>query len=76
MIEAWMLGTNFPILAAIVEYGLVMILQNKKVSCSMLGKDPEDFNNNLKKIDNFAFIISFIYQIVFSIVYWVIAHSL
>ena len=76
LIEVWMLGTNFPILAAIVEYGVVLILQTRKIACSMFPKDQEDQAKLLRKIDNIALITSFIYQIIFSILYWIIAHAL
>ena len=75
LIELWMLGTNFPILAAIVEYGYVLILQTRKIE-SMCGLEEVDGLNYLKKVDNFALIVSFVYQIFFGLIYWIIAHSL
>ena len=75
LIELWMLGTNFPILAAIVEYGYVLILQTRKIA-SLYGKDLDDYNDYLKKVDTIALIVSFIYQILFVCIYWIIAHSL
>ena len=75
LIELWMLGTNFPILAAIVEYACLLLLQARKVT-ALQGKLLDNFNQHLKKIDNIAFIISFAYQIIFTFLYWVIAKSL
>ena len=75
LIELWMLGTNFPILAAIVEYGYVLVLQSRKIA-SMCGNEEVDGLIYLKKVDNFAFILSFVYQIFFVCIYWIIAHSL
>ena len=75
LIELWMLGTNFPILAAIVEYGYVLVLQTRKIA-SMCGNEEVDGLIYLKKVDNFAFLLSFVYQIFFVCIYWIIAHSL
>ena len=75
LIELWMLGTNFPILAAIVEYACLLLLQSRKVT-DLQGKLLDNFNQHLKKIDNIALIISFAYQIIFTFLYWVIAKSL
>ena len=75
LIEVWMLGTNFPILAAIVEYGYIMILQNRKIE-HLQRKELDNFNQHLKRIDNLALFTSFIYQILFVSFYWIIAFSL
>ena len=70
-----MLGTNFPILAAIVEYGYVLVLQTRKIAY-MCENEKEESLIFLKKVDNLALIVSFVYQVFFGLIYWIIAHSL
>ena len=75
LIELWMLGTNFPILAAIVEYGYVLVLQTRKIAY-MCENEKEESLIFLKKVDNLALIVSFVYQVFLGLIYWIIAHSL
>ena len=58
-LEIWMLGTHFPILFAILEYGLMLSFDkaNLKTFDSM-------------KWDKYALIIFAIYQLIFQIAYW------
>ena len=75
LIEVWLLGTSFPILAAIIEYAYIMSLQNKK-SSKMWGKELEDHSEYLKKVDQIAFLSASIYLLIFFLIYWLIALSL
>ena len=75
MIEAWLLGTSFPILAAIVEYAYIMFIQNRKNS-KIFGKEKEDHLEYLNKVDKIAFISASIYLLIFFLTYWLIALTL
>ena len=63
-IEIWMIGTQIPILLALVEYGFILHL--KKIS-------KQNLDDKIKKLDYATMIISFIYFIVFTTIYWIVA---
>ena len=75
LIEVWLLGTSFPILAAIMEYAYIMNLQNKMRPMSY-GKELEDHLGYLKKVDKVAFISCSVYLLIFFLVYWSVALAL
>ena len=78
-IEIWMIGTQVPILLALVEYGFILYL--KKTSKTFedknknleVGDPKENLDDNIKKLDFVTMIISFFYLTTFSVVYWIVA---
>ena len=76
-IEIWMIGTQVPILLALVEYGFILYL--KRISKTLedqnenleLGDPKENLDDNIKKLDFATMIISFFYLTTFSVVYWI-----
>lgn len=61
-LEVWMLGTHFPILFAISEYGIILSLDKFKV----------DLGDH-KKLDRISQMVFIGYQITFQGIYWVTA---
>jgi hypothetical protein len=78
-IEIWMIGTQIPILLALVEYGFILYL--KKISKKFedknetleLGKPKEKLDDKIKKLDFATMIFSLIYFIIFATIYWIVA---
>ena len=73
-IEIWMLGTQFPILLALLEYGFVLYMKKvTKVS-------DENYTNNheekIKKLDLVTMLVSFGCFIMFSFIYCIVALNL
>ena len=58
-IEIWMLGSQFPILLALFEYGLILLFK----------KIDKKSDMQIKKFDFAAMIISFLIFLTFSLVY-------
>ena len=78
-IEIWMIGTQIPILLALVEYGFILYLkkmskkfQNKNVRLE-LDKPKKNLDDKIKTLDFAIMIISFIYFIMFAAIYWLVA---
>ena len=75
-VEIWMLGTQFPILLALFEYGFVLYL--KKIAKQGDGQIqvPNQLESNLddkiKWLDFITMIISFVCFIIFASLYWII----
>ena len=65
-IEIWMLGTQFPILLALFEYGFVLYL--KKIA----KQDEPNLDDKIKWLDFITMIISFVCFITFASLYWII----
>ena len=78
-IEIWMIGTQIPILLALVEYGFILYL--KKISDKFedkkgtleLGKPKQNLDDKIKTLDFVTMIISLIYFLTFAAVYWIVA---
>ena len=78
-IEIWMIGTQIPILLALVEYGFILYL--KKISMKFedtnemleLGKPKQKLDDKIKMLDFATMIISFIYFTTFAVIYWIVA---
>ena len=70
-IEIWMLGTQFPILLALLEYGFVLYM--KKVTKVSDENDTNDYEEKIKKLDLVTMLVSFGCFIIFSSVYCIIA---
>ena len=78
-IEIWMIGTQIPILLALVEYGFILYLkkmskkfENKNVRLE-LDKPKKNLDDKIKTLDFAIMIISFIYFIMFAAIYWLVA---
>ena len=79
-VEIWMLGSQFPILLALFEYGFVLYLKKiaKKVDeqKNMMSLDDEsvktkpDLDEQIKKLDFATMIFSFVFFVLFAILYW------
>ena len=70
-IEIWMLGTQFPILVALFEYGVVLYL--KKVVKISDQNEMKSFEEKIKKLDLATMIFSFCSFMVFASIYWIVA---
>ena len=75
-VEIWMLGTQFPILLALFEYGFVLYL--KKIAKQgdgqnqMLNQDESNLDDKIKWLDFITMTISFVCFITFASLYWII----
>ena len=84
-VEIWMLGSQFPILLALFEYGFVLYFKKiaKKVDeqKNMMSLDDEfvrakpDLDEQIKKLDFATMIFSFVFFVLFAILYWTILLS-
>ena len=80
-IEIWMIGTQIPILLALVEYGFILYL--KKISMKFkdtnemleLGKPKQNLDEKIKMLDFATMIVSFIYFTTFAVIYWIVANN-
>ena len=72
-IEVWMIGTQFPILLALFEYGLILYWKK-------MAKNTDDENDieskqlldkKIKYLDFATMILSLVTFIVFAIFYWI-----
>ena len=70
-IEIWMLGTQFPILVALFEYGVVLYL--KKVVKISDQNEMKSFEEKIKKLDLATMRFSFCYFMIFISTYWIFA---
>ena len=84
-VEIWMFGSQFPILFALCEYGFVLYLKKvaKKVDeeKNMMIMDGEvvkakpDLEDKIKKLDFVTMIFSFVFFVLFAILYWTLLLS-
>ena len=87
-IEIWLLGIQFPIILAIVEYGILLTMKrmqkkdNGQVKIQVIhsGNHPQirekaiwDLDQMGKTMDKWSFISSLSFMIIFTIVYWSVA---
>ena len=73
-IEIWMLGTQFPILLALFEYGFVLYL--KKVAKVSDQNQTTSFGAKIKMLDLVTMLVSFCCFIMFTLIYWIVAMNL
>ena len=73
-IEVWMLGSQFPILLALFEYGVVLYL--KKVANVSDQNQTTSFCEKIKLLDFVTMISSFCFFIMFALTYCIIALNL
>jgi hypothetical protein len=80
-IELWMLGTQFPILIALLEYGYILYLykfpntSDNKITPMDLKRSNPEFDKRIKRLDCVTMTISFFSFITFATIYWIIALS-
>ena len=78
-IELWMLGTQFPILVALLEYGYILYLYKfANISADkikpMYFKQPNpELDKKIKRLDCITMTISFFSFVIFATIYWIIA---
>ena len=73
-IEIWMLGTQFPILLALIEYGFVLYM--KKVTKVSDENYTNNYEEEIKKLDLVTMLVSFGCFIMFSFIYCIVALNL
>ena len=66
-IEIWMVGIHFPILLAIFEYGLLLVLQKYFNKESERTEEIEEFG---RKLDICTFFFSLAFMLTFNVIYW------
>ena len=77
-IEVWMLGSQFPILLALFEYGFVLYLQkvDQKIEVQKHMMEPNDSKSSLeekiKHLDFVTMVISLSLFVTFVLVYWIV----
>ena len=77
-IEVWIIGTQFPILLALFEYGFVLylkkIVKESEDGSQTLNMDEKilDLDERIKQLDFATMIISFFSFIAFASFYWII----
>ena len=70
-IEIWMLGTQFPILLALFEYGFVLCY--KKTVKITDQNEAKILEENFRKLDLITMIVSFCCFMMFASIYWIVA---
>ena len=72
-IEVWMIGTQFPILLALFEYGIVLywIKISKKSKNYNDVESKENLDEKIKRLDFATLIFSLVCFVTFSIFYWI-----
>ena len=72
-IEIWMIGTQFPILLSLCEYGLILYWKKiaKKPGNQNEIESKEKLDEQIKCLDFAMLIFSFVYFIIFAIIYWI-----
>ena len=73
-IEIWMLGTQFPILLALLEYGFVLCY--KKVVKIADKNEAKNLEEKIRKLDLVTMIVSFCVFMMFALIYWIVALTL
>ena len=78
-IEIWMIGTQIPILLALVEYGFILYLkktskkfEDKNVTLA-LDKPKKNLDDKIKTLDFATMTVSCVYFIAFAVIYWIVA---
>ena len=76
-IELWMVGSQFPILLALFEYGFILYLKKtvRKVENHNQKMDIDDskpdMSERIKTLDFVTMTISFLFIVLFSSTYWI-----
>ena len=80
-IELWMVGSQFPILLALFEYGFILYLKKtaRKVEDHNQKMDTDDskpdISDRIKMLDFVTMTISFLFIVFFSSTYWIVLHK-
>ena len=70
-IEIWMIGTQFPILLALCEYGFILYWKKIERKSGNQNESKEKLDEQIKSLDFAMLIFSFVYFIIFAIIYWI-----
>ena len=70
-IEIWMLGTHFPILLALFEYGFLLCY--KKIVKIADQNEAKNLEEKIRKLDLVTMIVSFCFFMMFASIYWIVA---
>ena len=73
-IEIWMIGSQFPISLALLEYGFVLFL--KKVVKISNQNEANIFDKKIKMLDMVTMIFNFCFFVIFTLIYWIAALTL
>ena len=73
-IEIWMIGSQFPILLALLEYGFVLYL--KKVVKTFNQLEAKIFDEKIKMLDMATMTFNFCFFVIFALIYWIVALTL
>ena len=73
-IEIWMIGSQFPILLALLEYGILLYL--KKVVKISNQYEANIVDEKIKMLDMATMMFSFCYFVIFVLIYWIVAFTL
>ena len=75
-IELWMIGSQFPILLALCEYGFVLYLKKStndhNVISNLDALEEPSLDEKIKKLDYSTMAFSFFFFIIFALLYWII----
>ena len=76
-IEIWIIGIDFQILGAILQYSYVILLKTQSVISPMYNSSNATTTqkDRLKLIDRYALMISLAYFIIFQCTFWISAVS-
>ena len=72
-IEIWMIGSQFPILLALLEYGILLYL--KKVVKISNQTEANIVDEKIKMLDMATMIFNFCFFVIFALIYWIVALS-
>ena len=70
-VEIWMLGTQFPILLALFEYGFLLCY--KKIVKIADQNEAKNLEEKIRKLDLVTMIGSFCVFMMFASIYWIVA---
>ena len=76
-IEIWMIGTQIPILIALLEYGFILYLKKvvkksgTQTEILQSGNQERILDDKIRKLDFATMIISFLYFTIFASLYWI-----
>ena len=73
-IEIWMIGTQFPILLALLEYGFVLCY--KKIATIEDENEAKNLDKKMRNLDIVTMIVSFCCFMIFASIYWIVALTL
>ena len=74
-IEIWIIGIDFQILGAILEYSYVILLKTQSAVSPMYNNSNTQ-KDRLKLIDRYALMTNLAYFIIFQCTFWILAFSM